>query len=629
MTTESINYQSDWQLEAPAIAWGNVLLFLSVLLGYPAVVWAATNGDISYGFAALFCTWFCYACFSVVHDAGHGSVVQAGHPGKWLESLIGWAASVALIVAPYRMFQRIHERHHAYTNDPARDPDHFVFGDRWYHVLASVYWMPLRYLYLSYIELKNVPQFRATLWSTLVYFTLVWGTLALLLSQGYVAEVGYFVALPMTLTLLILVLFFDYIPHHPHKQLNRMHNSRIYPSKLLNLLLFGQNYHLVHHLYPRVPWYRYQSLYFRIEPSLRAQNAPIETIWGASDKPFMQAPSLRWWHHSSVHQVMRVGAIERISPDAVMVSFLLPPGTRFNYQAGQYVMVSKWLDGEQLQRCYSLCESPEQGALKIAVKRLADGKMSQYINASLQVGGELIVQGPFGDFVYRPLFANITLFAAGSGITPIKAILERALQQTTGQIRLLYLNRQRDSVMFKTQLQELQESHSKRLKIDWYYSAEEAHREQLVERLKVALCADINDACYLCGPQTLVSNLKDHIQQQGTSASRVFTEQFTSTAAVARGERHRVSLTLQDGTKHQIEVAENQTLLQAAQQQKVSMVFACEQGSCGSCRLKVEQGQMQAIDRPLPTLSQQEQQQGHTLACQCYPRSAMVVRELQ
>ena len=68
-----------------------------------------------------------------------------------------------------------------------------------------------------------------------------------------------------------LGLFFDYLPHRPFQETNRWKNARVYPSPIVNILIFGQNYHLVHHLWPSIPWYKYQDAYLATKPLLESK----------------------------------------------------------------------------------------------------------------------------------------------------------------------------------------------------------------------------------------------------------------------------------------------------------------------------------------------------------------------
>ena len=81
--------------------------------------------------------------------------------------------------------------------------------------------------------------------------------------------------LPAVIAILWLALAFDLLPHLPHTTQERYYDTRIYPGRVLNFLFLGQNYHLVHHLWTTIPWYRYQRAYLEIEPDLRERRAPI------------------------------------------------------------------------------------------------------------------------------------------------------------------------------------------------------------------------------------------------------------------------------------------------------------------------------------------------------------------
>jgi beta-carotene hydroxylase len=71
-----------------------------------------------------------------------------------------------------------------------------------------------------------------------------------------------------------LGLFFDYLPHRDFQERNRWKNARVYPGKLLNILILGQNYHLIHHLWPSIPWYQVQPAYYAVKPLLDVKGSP-------------------------------------------------------------------------------------------------------------------------------------------------------------------------------------------------------------------------------------------------------------------------------------------------------------------------------------------------------------------
>ena len=155
-TLAANDYKRVWQDYVPDIAWGTVLLFGVYLAGYYVVIDLALSGVIPYALATIFCAYLAYVGFTVMHDAGHGSIVKVGSKYKPLETLMGWMAGIPLLISPFPFFRRIHDRHHAFTNDPDRDPDHYTFGDKWYQVALNCLYIPIRYHWLSVTELRDV-----------------------------------------------------------------------------------------------------------------------------------------------------------------------------------------------------------------------------------------------------------------------------------------------------------------------------------------------------------------------------------------------------------------------------------------------------------------------------------------
>jgi len=81
------------------VVWGAIALFTGIILGYAMVITAALNAAIAYPVATLICIYLCYASFTVQHDASHGRIIKMGSPYKFIEDMIGWVASVPLMVA--------------------------------------------------------------------------------------------------------------------------------------------------------------------------------------------------------------------------------------------------------------------------------------------------------------------------------------------------------------------------------------------------------------------------------------------------------------------------------------------------------------------------------------------------
>lgn len=634
------NHTSIWQQSVPDIAWGTIGLFLGLLAGYALVLSSTLVGALPYPVATVILSLLAFVSFTVAHDAGHGNVFKLGSRLKPLESVMGWIAAIPFVVVPYRLFQKIHDRHHAFTNDPERDPDYFKGPHDWRAIALTALQLPLRYHLISVTTLRHDLVFRRTYASTLIFLTLTLGSLIGLCLNGYALEVLYLVLAPPLIAGPFLAMVFDFIPHFPHKALGRYHNTNIYGGRLLNVLLLGQNYHLIHHMFPRLPWYKYRQVYLRIKPDLEANGAAIyESTWPSfkpsdSSNGFQRAGA-------AVDMVLRVADIERLTASSVAIRFANPVGPALKYSAGQYITVSKLLNGVQSTRCYSLCTSPDTRQLSIGVRATEGGLVSNYLNRELRVGDELIVQGPFGNFVYPPkqplATTELLLIAGGSGITPIKAILESALADiTVKRIHLLYANRSPEEVMFASELAQLQIQYEERFKVtyvcesaptDWVGTRGRLSQDTLSALLSLDGGSTAHQTAYVCGPLGLKDLALATFAAEGVDAQRVFVEQFAAAAQAPEGEQFHVEIVLADGQSKSIRVASNQTVLEVAKAQGISIPHACCVGTCGTCKVKVEQGKVVPIADTIPGILREEQDEGFTLACQCRRLSALRLQE--
>lgn len=639
VSAKNNQYTAVWQESAPAIAWGTIALFAVYLAGYFFVVTSALNGQLPYGLASALCAYLAYVGFTVVHDAGHGSIIKMGSPLKPIEPLLGWITSVPLLLVPFPAFKRLHDRHHAFTNDPDRDPDHFTFGDKWYQVALNCLFIPLQYHILTFSKLRHIKTMRDTFTSTLIYFAIVISIVAWLIHRGFLEPLLYLLFIPNIIAVFILAMFFDYIPHHPHKSVDRYHDTRIYPSKLLNIILLGQNYHLIHHMYPRIPWYKYAQVYKRIRPDLEANDAPIEDLSNGLRPGFLQSPNARnlQANGTKVNMLLRVAEVKQLTANAVSVRFDLPGGEPLKYRAGQYVTISKWLDGEQQTRCYSLCSSASKGELKIGVRKQQGGLVSAFVNNELKAGNEMIVQGPFGDFTFVPSYNDsidqLLLVAGGSGITPILSILETALEATSiKQTHLVYAARTIADMMFYEHIESLKKDFPDRLCVTYVANEPSCKIKRLSPEALVALLPDNQGRekteCYLCGPQGLKEIVTTTLLQNNFTANRIHTEDFVALTNEPVGILHQIDISLTDGSHYKLQVASNQTVLEVAKQKGVALPNACGVGTCGTCKFKVKKGQNPDIDDGIPGLSVDDKASGYTLACQCKPDSDLSLVEV-
>ena len=217
--------------------------------------------------------WVDWCCFlmntialhmvgTVIHDACH----NVAHRDRVVNAILGHGSALMLGFS-FPVFTRVHMQHHANVNDPENDPDHVVstFGPLWL--------INARFMY------HEIYFFRRRLWRK--YELLEWAIARIIVAiviylgcrYDFIGYIFNFWFVPLAIVGLALGLFFDYLPHRPFEERSRWKNARVYPNSIMNWLIMGQNYHLIHHLWPSIPWYYYERAYYQSKPLLDEKGA--------------------------------------------------------------------------------------------------------------------------------------------------------------------------------------------------------------------------------------------------------------------------------------------------------------------------------------------------------------------
>jgi fatty acid desaturase len=260
---------------AGAVALPTLALSVVVLAGFTTTVWAAARGNLPLVVAVPLQALWGYLAFTPAHEAVHGNIAGKNVRIRGLEALLGWIMS-ALLALPFPMLEYLHLQHHGHTNVPDDDPDYRVASTGVLSVALHCWTVQLGYLRVMQRRLRDGSlAAKKALGGMRVYAA---ASLVLL-----VASVRYdfwqwallLWILPMWIAQGFLALVFDWLPHHPHASRERYKDTRVVLGTGREMLLLGQNYHLIHHLYPRVPFYRYARCFRTVEPVLRANGSSI------------------------------------------------------------------------------------------------------------------------------------------------------------------------------------------------------------------------------------------------------------------------------------------------------------------------------------------------------------------
>ncbi len=343
---------------------------------------------------------------------------------------------------------------------------------------------------------------------------------------------------------------------------------------------------------------------------------------------------------------LKVAEICNETPDAVSVAFEISNDIKpeFNYQPGQYLTLRLFINGVEERRSYSLCSSPfEDELLRIAVKKIENGKVSTFINEQLNQGDEVDVMLPQGNFVLDVNEDNENLyvaFAAGSGITPIMSMIKSVLKkEVKSKFILFYGNRTADLTIFKSDLDELS---GEKFNVKYIFSREKSSSELFSGRIDKekanALLKGNNDLLtadryYLCGPEEMILNVTSCLEGFGVNKEKMFYELFTAPVLFTDQKDEQVEANdftgnakvkvICDEEEVEFELGSDNLILDAAIEYDLDVPFSCKGGVCCTCKAKVISGKV-TMDANY-ALSDAEVEEGYVLTCQAHPASANVV----
>src|SRR6476646_439572 len=240
---------------------------------------------------------------------------------------------------------------------------------------------------------------------------------------------------------------------------------------------------------------------------------------------------------------LAVNDLRRESNDAVSLTFAIPQALADDYRfaPGQYLTLRATMDGEEVRRSYSICSGPDDGELRIAVKKVDGGAFSSWAADELKSGDELDVMTPTGRFgiASAPGEARTYVgFAAGSGITPILSIVKGVLaREPNSRFFLFYVNRSTTSMLFLEELEELKDRFMQRLSLFHVISGEEQdipilHGRLDGEKVRVLLRSLVPaasvDHVFVCGPTGMSEDIEATCRGLGITDDRIHVERFVS-----------------------------------------------------------------------------------------------------
>lgn len=343
------------------------------------------------------------------------------------------------------------------------------------------------------------------------------------------------------------------------------------------------------------------------------------------------------------HRLVVCDTRDEIGGIAKSVMFEVPDSLRstFKWRAGQHLTLRFLIDGEELRRAYSISSSPVSGdPLRITVKRVKGGLVSNHINDTIRAGAVIDVMPPFGGFYLDPEATQRRthyFFGAGSGITPLHAMLHSVLVAEPHSVaHLAYGNRNAGSILLRERIDKLQEQHPERLSVNHVLSAPSMWsgfsywRKGIIDKAAVEAMISENPPYaqnaqyYICGPGGMNKAVKAALMSLDVPANRIHMESFggaidldDSVNGIAAIANVRLN-----GSSHTVHIAQGQTVLDAVRASGLKPPFSCQSGVCGACRAQVSDGSVHMRSRM--ALEDEDIENGAILTCQSVATSSEI-----
>jgi ring-1,2-phenylacetyl-CoA epoxidase subunit PaaE len=345
---------------------------------------------------------------------------------------------------------------------------------------------------------------------------------------------------------------------------------------------------------------------------------------------------------------LQVKDIQKETADCVSISFKIPPELQRNFRfiQGQSLTLRRIFEGEEVRRSYSICTSPMENELRIAVKKVEGGLFSTFANGELKPGDLVDVMPPTGNFyttLDRSHKKNYVAFAAGSGITPVISLIKTTLLTEPGStFTLVFGNKNHSSIIFKEQLEALKDRYMERFRLYHILSRERMEADINYGRIDKVKCEQLSkvidykvvDDFFICGPEQMIFCVRDFLEERGIDKRKIHFELFTTpkrkavsfkpqAASEANRETSNITVKL-DGRSFDFKLDyESNNILDAALAEGADLPYACKGGVCTTCKAKLVEGKVEMEVNY--GLEPDEVEAGFILTCQSHPRSEKVM----